>query len=88
MELAIRQLAASAIAVEDVLDIYEAAGIQRPGLSHLDQSSSQTARAPAPEPGHRGALPRLRRDRRAGTGDPSRRCLLGHLPRLRFQMGA
>lgn len=37
VELAIRQLAASAIAVEDVVDIYEAAGIQRPDLSHLDE---------------------------------------------------
>jgi len=37
VELAIRQLAASAIAVDEVVDIYEAAGIQRPDLSHLDE---------------------------------------------------
>ncbi|MGW3606520.1 type I restriction endonuclease subunit R [Micromonospora sp. NPDC005161] len=37
VELAIRQLTASAIAVDEVVDIYEAAGIQRPDLSHLDE---------------------------------------------------
>ncbi|HEY9484444.1 MAG TPA: type I restriction enzyme endonuclease domain-containing protein, partial [Micromonosporaceae bacterium] len=36
VELAIRQLTASVIAVDEVVDIYEAAGIQRPDLSHLD----------------------------------------------------
>lgn len=37
VELAIRQLTMSAIAVDEVVDIYEAAGIQRPDLSHLDE---------------------------------------------------
>ncbi len=37
VELAIRQLAASAIAVDEVVDIYAAAGIERPDLSHLDE---------------------------------------------------
>jgi type I restriction enzyme R subunit len=36
VELAIRQLTASVIAVDEVVDIYEAAGTQRPDLSHLD----------------------------------------------------
>ncbi|ADH68491.1 type I restriction endonuclease subunit R [Nocardiopsis dassonvillei] len=37
VELAIRQLTASAVAADEVVDIYEAAGLQKPDLSHLDE---------------------------------------------------
>jgi type I restriction enzyme R subunit len=44
VELAIRQLTAGAVAVDDVVDIYEAAGIQRPDLSHLDENFLRSLR--------------------------------------------
>ncbi|MEH1128372.1 type I restriction endonuclease subunit R [Micromonospora sp. CPCC 206061] len=44
IELAIRQLTASAVAVDEVVDIYEAAGIQRPDLSHLDEDFLRSLR--------------------------------------------
>ncbi|GAA2440932.1 type I restriction endonuclease subunit R [Streptomyces macrosporus] len=37
VELAIRQLTAGAVAADDVVDIYEAAGLEKPDLSHLDE---------------------------------------------------
>jgi type I restriction enzyme R subunit len=44
VELAIRQLTARAVAVDEVVDIYEAAGIQRPDLSHLDEDFLRSLR--------------------------------------------
>lgn len=37
VELAIRQLTASAVAADEVVDIYESAGLEKPDLSHLDE---------------------------------------------------
>ncbi|GAA3735302.1 type I restriction enzyme R subunit [Spinactinospora alkalitolerans] len=37
VELAIRQLTAGAVAADEVVDIYEAAGLEKPDLSHLDE---------------------------------------------------
>jgi type I restriction enzyme R subunit len=38
VELLVRQLTAGAIAVDDVVDIYAAAGLEKPDLSHLDEA--------------------------------------------------
>ena len=38
VELLIRRLTAGAIAVDDVVDIYAAAGLEKPDLSHLDEA--------------------------------------------------
>jgi type I restriction enzyme R subunit len=38
MELLIRQLTAGAVAVDEVVDIYAAAGLEKPDLSHLDEA--------------------------------------------------
>jgi type I restriction enzyme R subunit len=45
VEFAIRQLTAGAIAADEVVDIYQAAGLQRPDLSHLDQAFIERLRS-------------------------------------------
>lgn len=41
VELALRQLAAGAVAAGEVMDIFAAAGIDRPDLTHLDEAFIQ-----------------------------------------------
>ncbi|MGH3909079.1 MAG: type I restriction endonuclease subunit R [Pseudonocardiaceae bacterium] len=45
VEMAIRQLTAGAVAVDEVVDIYQAAGIQKPDLSHLDEAFIERLRS-------------------------------------------
>ena len=58
VELYLKSLTASAIEAGGVTDIYAAAGIGRPDLSHLDDDVHRADARPAqPQPCHRGPAP-------------------------------